>query len=198
MSDRLRGKVAVITGGTRGFGLAVARAYAAEGAAVVISGRTAQAVESAVAGLTAKTVKVIATRTVPQGVAALMAFNHELDLAANIKAMESAVASVRTGQIATAVRSMRYRDISVKQGQVIGFVDCELAVAANSVQEVLAEVLSRMQAHDGGIITLYHGAGVEATDVEMLVSAVRSQCPEPEIEVLCGGQPHYDYLISVE
>ncbi len=153
---------------------------------------------SQVNDLTWKEVAVVPSRTMPQGVTALLAFNYEADLEANVQAMASNLSSVRTGKIATAVRSMRYKSLGVRKGQIVGFVNEELAVAAYTMEEAFKELLDRMGAGSSEIMTVYYGSNVDQADVERLLEPVRDQYPDLEIEVVFGGQPHYDYLISVE
>ncbi|MFP3975103.1 MAG: DAK2 domain-containing protein [Chloroflexota bacterium] len=148
--------------------------------------------------LTKKSVAVVSSRTMPQGVTALLTFNYEADLETNVQAMTSSLSSVRTGKIATAVRSMRYKSLGVRKGQVVGFVNEELVVAAYTMEEAFKELLNKMNARDGEIMTVYYGSNVDQADVERLLDPVRDQYPNLEIEVVFGGQPHYDYLISVE
>lgn len=148
--------------------------------------------------LTNKQVAVMPSRTVVQGIAALIAFNHEFDLDANLEAMAENMEAVHTGAIATAVRSMKYKDLKVKKGQIIGFADEELAVADYSIQDTLQGLLQKFNLQDSEIMTVYYGDVVDWADTEKLLDPVRSQYPDLEIEVIYGGQPHYAYLISVE
>ena len=151
-----------------------------------------------VCGLTKKKVAVVPSRTIPQGIAALLAFNHEAALDANIEEMINSLSAVHTGEIATATRSMRYKDLRVKKGQIIGFVDEELAVAAYTIEDTLQKLVEKMGIQDGEIMTVYYGNTVDWAEAEKLVDPIRSQYPDVEIEVVFGGQPHYDYIISVE
>lgn len=151
-----------------------------------------------VIGLTCKELKVVPTRTIPQGIAALMAFNHENDLEANVSSMTEGLKSVSTGQIATAIRSMRYRNVRVAKGQIVGFIDGELTVAEYTIENALAKLLGQMNALNSEIMTVYYGNKVDWANAERMLEAIRPLYPDLEIEVVYGGQPHYDYLISVE
>jgi len=145
-----------------------------------------------------KKVVVVPSRTIMQGVSALVAFNYDFDLETNMSAMTEAMSSVRTGQIATAMRTMQYNDLKVREGQIIGFVDDELAVAEDSIETALLKVLERMDIGHGEILTAYYGTGVDWEESENLFDPIRAQYPNLELEVIFGGQPHYHYLISVE
>jgi len=145
-----------------------------------------------------KKVAIVPTRTIMQGITALVAFNFEDDLEANIEAMTEEMAGVRTGRIATAMRSMQYNDLQVKESQVIGFIADELAVAEYTVEETLHQLLERMDITDCEILTVYYGIDIDWAEAEKLFDPIRSQYPNLEIEVVFGGQPHYHYLISAE
>ncbi len=151
-----------------------------------------------VVGLTQKQLEVVPTRTIPQGIAALMAFNHENDLEANVSSMTEGLKSVSTGQIATAIRSMRYRNVRVAKGQIVGFIDGELTVAEYTIENALAKLLAQMNPLNSEIMTVYYGNKVDWADAERMLEAIRPLYPDLEIEVVYGAQPHYDYLISVE
>lgn len=151
-----------------------------------------------VAALTNKKVVVIPSKTIPQGIAALMAFNHESDFDTNVRLMKNSISTVCTGQIAVAVRSMRYKNLKVKKGQVIGFVDEELAVAEYNMEDAVQKLIEKMPVQNSEIMTVYYGGNVDWADAEKLFDPIRSRYSNLEIEVVFGGQPHYDYLISVE
>ena len=148
--------------------------------------------------LTTKKVEVVPTETIPQGVAALLAFNQEQDLERNVTAMKESIATVRTGEVTIAIRSMRYGDLTVKEGQAIGLLDREMVAAGGSPDELLQEMLSNMDLAEGGIITVYYGADVDEARADDLAESIRQKYPEQEVEVVAGGQPHYHYIFSVE
>ncbi|MFO8101250.1 MAG: DAK2 domain-containing protein [Dehalococcoidia bacterium] len=145
-----------------------------------------------------KKVAIVPSRTIMQGITALVAFNFEDSFEDNIEAMTGEMANVRTGRIATAMRSMQYNDLPVTEGEVIGFVDDELTVAASTPQEVLPRLLDGMDITNCEILTVYYGNGIDWAEAEELFAPVRSRYPNLEVEVVFGGQPHYHYLISAE
>ena len=149
-------------------------------------------------GLTAKRVEVVPTESIPQGVAALLAFNYEADLEANVTAMERARASVKTVEVTTALRSAKFGDLAMKQGQAIAFLDGELIAVGDSMPQVIDEVLSKVDLEESEIVTLYYGADAEGAEAKEVAEAVRQRYPNLEVEVICGGQPHYKYILSVE
>ncbi len=133
----------------------------------------------------------------PQGIAALLAVNSEDDLAANIEAMERACGTVRTIEVTRAVRSTSLGGVRVNEGEVIAIVDDELKLAAPSPEEAVVRALERLP-EGGSLATLYYGAGTAATAAKALADRLRERFAGLEVEVVDGGQPHYDYIVSVE
>jgi hypothetical protein len=158
---------------------------------VILAAR--QAVE-----LSNKQVKVIPTKTIPQGIAALLAFNDQRDLEANASSMEAAAKRVQTGEITTATRSVEFNGIKVKEGQTIGLLNDELTCAGASIEEVAWQLLEQMEIEDLEIVTLYFGHDIQLAAAEKFGDAVRAKYPHLEVEVVEGGQPHYSYIISAE
>jgi hypothetical protein len=158
---------------------------------IILAAQQAQA-------LSGKRVRVVPTKTVPQGVSALLAYNYSADLHTNARAMERGAEEVRTAEVTTAVRDVRINSLEVREGEVIGLVDGELVVAGHSLEETVFEVLLHLEADDAEILTFYYGESVSEEDAEALVEKVESQYPDAEIEVVEGGQPHYHYIISAE
>jgi len=149
--------------------------------------------------LTSKELAVLPTRTLPQGVAALIAFNYEGGMEENVQAMKEAVAGVKTVEITKAVRSTQIKGLKIKKGQSIGIVDDEELVAAgDSITEVLFEALGKTDIESAEIVTLYYGADVEAVQAEQIVQEICDKYPEKQVEMVSGGQPHYSYIISLE
>ena len=148
--------------------------------------------------LTAKHVHVIPSRTVPQGLAALLAFNFQADLDTNLNIMNAAMKRIRTVEITTAVRAAHINGIHVQEGQPIALLDGDLAAARDDMNALLLETLRAADASDNEIITLYYGSQVELAAAEQVRSLVQHEFPEQEIELHAGGQPLYPYIISIE
>lgn len=143
-------------------------------------------------------IRVLPTRSIPQGVAALIAFNPESALDENVAEMTDAAANVLAGEVTLAARTTNVNGIAVREGQPIGLVDDMLTAACNTVDEAAREVVQQMLAGRGGaLVTLYAGEGAAAAETEALAAALREEhgC---EVEIVEGGQPHYPYLIGVE
>ena len=151
-----------------------------------------------VVDLTSKRVVVIPSRSVPQGITALSALNFDADLDENVASMTEAMGAVRTGEITRAVRSATIDGVTVVDGQVIGLIDGKLCYAGDAVGEVLLAVLERADAAGAELITLYRGADVDEDSGRAMVESLQAHYPDAAIELVAGGQPHYDYLLSVE
>lgn len=148
--------------------------------------------------LSTKEVVVVPTRSIPQGVAALLAFNYQADLEENAEKMERAAQDVRTGEVTVATRDATFNGLSVRQGQVIGLCDDQLVVAGDSVEETVRALLEKMEVAEREIVTLYYGAGVRPEEAEALAASLQEAYPDQSFEVVYGGQPHYFYIISAE
>ncbi|NLF02747.1 MAG: DAK2 domain-containing protein [Anaerolineales bacterium] len=148
--------------------------------------------------LSEKTVAVVPTATIPQGIAALLALNAQADMETNLETMKAAMAEIQTGEVTTATRSARLNGLEIEEGQVIGLHNGELTVADTTVEEVVQRLLRHMQTDEAEIITLYYGDSVTEDEAAKLADAVRSEWPDQEVEVVGGGQPNYHYILSVE
>jgi DAK2 domain fusion protein YloV len=148
--------------------------------------------------LTDKTVKVIPTKTVPQGMAAMFAFNYALAVDDNIAAMQKAASNVTTAEITTAVRDATVNDVVVRAGQSIGLLDGKLVESGDNPDDVIASILERMDLDDHEIVTIYYGGESSAEAAEQVASKIGAAYPDIDVEVQSGGQPFYDYILSAE
>ncbi|MDY6907174.1 MAG: DAK2 domain-containing protein [Chloroflexota bacterium] len=148
--------------------------------------------------LSAKRCEVVPTESMPQGMAALLAFNFDADIDENVAQMRGAMGAVRTVEVTTAVRSVGFHDLPVKVGQAIAFLDGELVAAADTLSEVTLKVLGGIDLGESEIVTIYYGADTTSADAGELAAALKEMSPHLEVEVVFGGQPHYQFIISVE
>ncbi len=154
---------------------------------------------SQVHSLTSKEVTVVPTRTMPQGIAAIIAFNYEGGLEENVRAMEEVIATVKTVEITKAARSTQIKGLKVKKGQAIAIIDDENLVAAgDNMTEVLFQAIDKAGIKSAEVVTLYYGANVEAPQAEQVTQEIRKKYPEKQVEMVSGGQPHYYYIVSLE
>ena len=150
-----------------------------------------------------RSVTVIPSRNIPQGISAMLAFNPDLDADANANAMRAALADVRSGEITTAVRSTTLNGVAVAQGQAIAMLDGALVAATATPNEALIAMLDSADLEDGSLVTLYLGSGDGAAgDLERIAAeateTIEARFAGVEVEVHEGGQPHYTYLVSIE
>ena len=150
------------------------------------------------AELSSKEVAVVPTRTIPQGIAALLAFNFDADLQANADLMRAAADEVQSGEITAATRTVELDGVHAKVGEIIGLVNERLVASGPTIDQVMWQMLEKMNLADHEILTLYYGNGVEAEHANLLAAKVNERYPDQEIEVVEGNQPHYHYILSVE
>jgi len=148
--------------------------------------------------ITAKHVAVVPSKTVPEGIAALLNLSLDGDLEATEAAMEKALQNVESGEITTATRSVEIDGVAVQAGQIIGLHNGLLKVAGNTLAETAMRLLEAMRVGDRELITLYHGADVTPEVAEEQAASMRAAYPEQTFEVHDGGQPHYHYILSAE
>jgi DAK2 domain fusion protein YloV len=149
--------------------------------------------------LTSKKVAVIPTKTIPQGIAALLSFNYEGTLEDNVKAMEDAVNMVKTVEITRAVRSTQMNGMEIQEGQIIGIVDdSELVAAGDGASNVLFDSLGKAGIEDAEVVTLYYGNDVDPDKADEIIKVIQDKYPAKQVELINGGQPHYDYIVSLE
>jgi hypothetical protein len=153
---------------------------------------------SQVQSLTSKKVKLIPTSTIPQGIAALLAFNYEMGLDENASIMEEAINGVKTLEITKAVRSARINGLKIKKGQFIAILnDKDLVASGIHISQVIFEALERAGINHAEVVTIYYGVEIQATEVETITREIQSKY-SVQVEVVRGGQPHYSYIISLE
>lgn len=145
-----------------------------------------------------KKIVVVPTKTVPQGISAIISFVPEKNGEENLEAMMEAVSRVKTGQITYAVRDTRIDDKEIHEGDIMGIGDSGILAVGKTKEEVAKETIASMMDEDGEIISLYYGADTEEAEAEALAEELEALYPDCEIEVNQGGQPIYYYIISVE
>jgi uncharacterized protein len=145
-----------------------------------------------------KPVAVVQSKSVPQGIAALLALNPHADLAQNLQAMATALQSVQTGEVTTAVQDAQFDGITVHAGDTIGLLNDKLTATGPTSSAVVLRLLEQMGAGDLEILTLYFGQPETSEAAETLRAQLRQVYPDQEIEVVDGGQPFYHYIISAE
>jgi len=156
------------------------------------------AAKQAVELVTDKQVAVVPTRTVPQGIAALLSLVPEGEVEEVRAAMERAMTSVETGEITMATRTVELDGVAVRDGQIIGLHNGSLRIARDNVTDALLSLLEIMHARDRELLTLYHGAEVTSEQAATMADTLRAAYPNQIVEMHAGGQPHYHYILSAE
>ncbi len=148
--------------------------------------------------VTVKKVRVVPSRNVPQGLAAMLHLNPDADLDQVADKMIAAMESVVTGEVTIATRSVEIDGVTVKDGQVIALLNGKLAVASDSLEEACIELLEKAQAANFELITLFYGEEMKHVEANRIADLIRGKYPNQEIEVQEGGQPHYQFIFSIE
>jgi DAK2 domain fusion protein YloV len=148
--------------------------------------------------VTVKQVAVVPSKTVPQGLSAMLSLHPDGELNVIAEKMTKALEHVRTGEITTATRSVEIDGVNVETGQVIALLDGRLVASASSVEEGCLALLEKANAAEHELITLFYGQDLTHADANRIADTIRSRYTGQEVEVQEGGQPHYQFLISVE
>ncbi|WP_352427808.1 DAK2 domain-containing protein [Enterocloster asparagiformis] len=145
-----------------------------------------------------KNIIVIPSKTVPQGITALVNFMPDLSVTENVDNMEREMGSVKTAQITYAVRTTNIDGMDIEQGDIMGLGDHGMLAVGKSVEGTAMAALKAMIDENSELVTIYYGSDIGGEDAERMADQARAQFPEAEIELQSGGQPIYYYLISVE
>lgn len=143
-------------------------------------------------------VTVLPTRTIPQGLAALLSFNEEADADTNQKRMMESVTDISSGEVTYAVRDSQYEGGTIKEGDFLGIREGRIEAVGADMLATSRELLSRMLANGGDMVTLLYGEDVTKDQVQELTHFLEQDYPDVECEVHYGGQPLYYFLFSVE
>lgn len=148
--------------------------------------------------VTVKNVQVVPTRTVPQGLAAMLSFLPDGDVEAVAGKMNRAMSDVKTGEVTVATRSVEIDGVKVNEGQVIALLDGKLIVSADSVEQGVMDLLEKAEAAEHEIVTLFYGEGMSHAEANRIADDIREKYSNLEVELQEGGQPHYQFIISIE
>ncbi|MEI7027215.1 DAK2 domain-containing protein [Paenibacillus sp. y28] len=141
---------------------------------------------------------VVPTKTVPQGMAALIAFQDQLEPEQNLALMLARAAEIKTGQITTAVRDTEMDGLIIEQGDTIGVLDSTMAAADKDIFSACCKLLEAMLEDGGEVVTVLTGQDADPVLTERLEGWLEKSYPEVDVETYEGGQPVYAYLFSVE
>ena len=145
-----------------------------------------------------KQVIVIPTKTIPQGISALISFDETATAEANQAGMEDAITAVKSGQVTYAVRDTSSDGKEIKTGDYMGIDDAGIQAVGQDITEVVKDLIGAMADEDSELLSIYYGSDVEEEKANALVEAVQAAYPDFEVEAHAGGQPIYYYILSLE
>jgi DAK2 domain fusion protein YloV len=148
--------------------------------------------------VTVKKVSLIPSRSIPQGLAAMMHLNPDGETEAVVSKMVKAIEDVITIEVTTSTRTVEIDGVAAEEGQVIALVNGKLTISAQSVEAACLDALDKIEASHFELITLFYGAELTTMEANRITDLIRSAYPSQEIELQNGGQPHYQFIISVE
>ena len=151
-----------------------------------------------VKALSEKEVEVLETRTLPEGLAALLSYNATQPLADNIISMRRGITRVKTGLVTYATRDTVIKGSEVKQGMLLGLAGDEIVTSGQDIKQTALTLIRAILAADSDIITIFYGQDIPQAEAFDLTAAVKNDYPDLEVELQYGGQPIYYYIFSVE
>ena len=141
---------------------------------------------------------IIPTKSVPEGIAAAIAFNPDASVEENKNAMLEAIKSVRSGSVTYAVRDTHVDGFDLSVGEIIGLDNSAILAKGSEIPETVEGLLSKLIDDTTVNVTLFYGQEVKEEDAVSLQERLQSVYPQCEFNAVCGGQPVYYYILSVE
>lgn len=145
-----------------------------------------------------KQIIVIPTKTVPQGITAIINFMPDADAAVNEEAMLEGIGNVKTGQVTYAVRDTKIDDKEIHEGNIMGIGDAGILAVGSDIHETAKEMLAALVDEDSELISIYYGAEVEEAEAAKFAAEVEELYPDIDVDAQFGGQPIYYYVLAVE
>ena len=145
-----------------------------------------------------KDIIVIPTKTVPQGITAVLNYNAEEDVDTNEETMLEAIKCVKTGQVTYAVRDTHIDDKEIHEGDIMGIGDAGILAVGKSVDGTTKDMLAQLVNDDSELISLYYGEEVSEEEAEKLTAEIEELYPDMDVDAHMGGQPIYYYVLAVE
>ena len=145
-----------------------------------------------------KDIIVVPSKTVPQGITAIINYMPDADAQTNLEAMIEGIGNVKTGQVTYAVRDTHIDDKEIHEGDIMGIGDSGILAVGQSVEETTKEMLAHLVDEDTELISLYYGQDVQEESAENFAQEIEDLYPDVDVDVHSGGQPIYYYVLSVE
>ena len=148
--------------------------------------------------LSEKEVVVIRTKTIPQGISAMLAFDPDADVEGNIQLMHDARHSVSTLQVTYAARNSDYDGYAIHEGDYLALYGSALFGTSRDIDSLLKDLANKVASEEKGVITIFYGADIDEQTAEKALHIFEETCPDADISLINGGQPVYYYMISAE
>ena len=148
--------------------------------------------------ITDKNLIVIPTRSIPEGVSAVVSFDSQASIDENIMNMKAAIQSVSSGCVTYAVRTTNVDGLDVTVGDIMGLDNHTVLTTGKNVEDTTIDLISKIVTPNSSNITLFYGDGVTEEDAANIQSRLEETFPDQDVSVIFGGQPVYYYIISVE
>jgi DAK2 domain fusion protein YloV len=148
--------------------------------------------------LTKKNIHIIPTETIPQGISALISYIPEEDFETNVKEMTDAITSVSSIEITRATRTTKVNGLNIGEGEIIGLLDGDILTSGKNYQDTIIELLADIDMDGKNVLTIYYGKDADPDHVNDISKKIGSRYPGLEVGIVDGGQPHYEYIISVD
>ena len=148
--------------------------------------------------ITDKSVEVIPSKNIPQGLVACLCLNPNSSLEEIVEEMNDSLEEVDAGEITTAIRTIDINGVKVKKGEVIALLNGDLIASSKSIVKACGELLKKANTEDKEHITVFYGSNTTKDQVDKVIAFIQKSYPDHELEVHEGGQPHYQFIISIE
>jgi hypothetical protein len=148
--------------------------------------------------LTVKQAQVVPTISAPQGLAAMLRLAPDGDFDDVVKDMQAAMQDVETGEITTATRDVEIDGVKVEEGQIIGLHNGKLVVSTSTLEQGCLDLLKEIGAENYEIAAMFYGEELDQQESERIAALLNDAYPNLEVEVHAGGQPHYQFIFSIE
>ncbi|WP_422485176.1 DAK2 domain-containing protein [Gudongella sp. DL1XJH-153] len=148
--------------------------------------------------LSERSISVIPTKSIPQGISALLVLDEDVELEINLESMINAIDEVKTGQVTFAVRDTEFNGTDIRKNDIIGLSDKDILAAGNDVNTVSQQLIEKLVDQESSIITIIYGSDVTEEQASKLAELLEAKYSNLDIEVVFGGQPLYYYLFAIE
>ena len=148
--------------------------------------------------LSKKNVKVVATRSIPQGIASLLAMDPEGEIGTNASAMTDAAKKIGTLEFCKATKATSLNGKQIQKDQPIALSEGEISDAGDNFEALITKSLQKARLTDGMLVTVYFGKDVSKESAEAMMLKIKNAFQSIQIELVNGGQPHYEYIVSYE